>query len=78
VNQERTHEEIIKNMHYPTFSDRSNDLTSTQTRIVSLWNTFRPQWRSCKKRRCRNKKVCGRFYVLRATHSCCVCVYSQI
>ena len=71
VKQDRNHEEIIKYMHYSTFSNGTNDLTSAQTRTLSFLNTFQTTCsrtgrnRSCKKWRCRNEMDCGRFYVLR-------------
>jgi len=36
VNQERKHEEMISYMHWPTFSNGTNDLTSARTRTLSF------------------------------------------
>ena len=39
VNQERKHKEMIKSMHYLTFSNWTNDLKSTWTHTLLFWNT---------------------------------------
>ena len=40
MNQKRKHEEHIKYMHYPTFSNRTYGLTSVWTDTLSFWNTY--------------------------------------